>query len=593
MSMDYLPPDQMMPSPDGMPPPDGMMLDPREMLRSILEARDELAAPPIDEMGMSEPKQKDQTKDEDFQKIKRWLNQAKSGVAPIQDQFNTYLRYYEGDQWGDADLDNEEKTKLDVRDRITFNRIWVQEANITSRVMASNMTWVAKALDQASEANEGACTDALKAIIEAEDLRDTQEKAVRHMVLFGMGFIEVYFDDFAGQMAYELVSPFAVYPDTTANSLEKCRYLFIRKELAVEDFEERFDCPLELVEWAGASGETAAEDQARELSGSVSDLSELITIWECYTQHGRHKIIFTKETILWEGDNTAANMTWPLKPLCGTSTGLKFWCNGEVSNMIVIQNALNAILTRINVNILNQVASAWLVQGNTTLARVDSTPGAINKIEDLAAIEPIKSPPMTSDVYNFLNILESGFESVSGIRSSMQGAREEGLTSGVGQEAVRQSGEIRISIIIERAIRQFREMGRTTLSLMQKYSNRLRVDKMTLGSEVVTVTPDAFKGKFDVTVESEGPLATEPRLIAELAMRFLQMGAFRDPDFRYVAEAIHWPKWRSWWLEYQQKMKEQQAMQPAQSGMPQGAAPGQPGPMPMPQMTPNAPPVMQ
>lgn len=549
---------------------DMMPLDPKQMLAAMMDAQQGTPEALTGDFG--EPP--DQSRGVDFDKIKRWHTQAKAAVTSRQLDWVRYLDYYEGNQWGGllVNEDAEGKTLVALEDRVTINSIWVQVENIVPRITQANMTWVAKAVDQQSEVNQEACTKALKAKIEKHELAWLMEQAVRHSVLFGMGFWQVYFDDFRGDVAFDLVSPFAVYPDSTASSLEKCRYLFIRKEISEDDFVERFDFPLEVAERAGLTQDTTAEYQTRDAPDATNDMAELVQIWECFTDHGRHQIIFTGDTILWEGDNRSGGMTWPIIPFCGTSTGFKFWCNGEVSNMISLQDVQNSIATRINVNILNQVASAWLAEEGISIEKIDATPGAVNKVGKLDKMEPIQTPPMTSDVYNFLQIVKGEIQEVSGIRASMQGAREQGLTSGIAQSQVRESGEVRVNIILRRVQRAFREAGRRALRLLQQFSDRLVDNRLTLGGDVVDVGPQVYQGNFDVTVEQSGELGRSPMAVMEAGLRLFQLNAFSNPDAKYILEAIDWPGWRTWWAELQAKIKQQQEQQAAAQQQQQMAA---------------------
>jgi hypothetical protein len=491
--------------------------------------------------------------------IQRWHRQATESAKILHVFFLRMLDMY----MGDNDSGMSSGASSSVENPSSPNLLKINAArtvieNLVPYVTRSRMTWVARALDPASEANQDACAKALRAHWDREDVDDKVEQAVRHSGIFGAGFLKNYWDRESGHVHMEVFSPFNVYPDTTSTRFEDMRYMFLLYEIGKPDFERRYPwADVDECEMAGPKDDPSQAMSVQTVQTAIIDRTELVRIWECYSDGGQKVCTFSNDTILYNGPNTSGNLQWPVRMIAGTHTGLKWWPVSELSQLQGLQYALDVAATRISNGLAHQMNQSWFATAESGLTEMPAEAGQVIQVKQLDQAQPIEPIPLSADTYRWMDTVVNYIQFVSGIQTSLQGVREKGLTSGIAQSTVMEAAQVRVNLILQHVVKVMRDIGRQTLALYQTFCED--EERVILGQDVVEAGRSAFQGTFDVTVEQQGELGRSPMALLEAGIRFLEIGAFSNPAARYVFEAVDWPGWRTWLTDLEAQVAQQQA----------------------------------
>jgi hypothetical protein len=250
---------------------------------------------------------------------------------------------------------------------------------------------------------------------------------------------------------------------------------------------------------------------SREAAGQWQD-SAIPRAWEyrCYfvdyalhpekgkTDDGRHNFMFPrKRCFIWSGETLLADgdaINWDGRfPLEIMDWGYALdhpYGESELTALMPLQIALNLLLSGIvhNARLQNQ-PPRMLPEGAMTpdealdLERYGDMPG--KHFFYRGPNPPVDRPPQTMPaiVFQTLQMLQGGMETISGMLPVAQGQRQSGITSGVAIDSLQQAAQVPIRLNSRRAESFLSRFGQLTLSRALQYYSDDRIIWLTEGAK--------------------------------------------------------------------------------------------------------------
>lgn len=414
---------------------------------------------------------------------------------------------------------------------ITANRPIMQARAINTDYKSLSQTYLANGI--------------LDYYMREKHLEDALKNAVEMAIVLGSGFIKMEWnatagemydaDDETGETQYEgeiefaNLSPLDVVFDGTKESFNHDWYL-------CRTFKNRFDLSAKYPEFKDKilGKSTKSDSSIYRMSMFSNDDTDDIAVYEFFHKRtealpdGRYMLFVDGDIVLL--DAKLPYRTMPLfriapATIMGTPYGYS-----PMFDIFPIQEAINTLYSTIMTNQSQFGVQNLFVPDNSNLV-IESLDGGMNIIKGNAPPEPLQLTNTPKEVFDFLNLLITSAETISGVNSTTRGNPEASLKSGTSLALVQSMSLQFVSGLQQSYIKMIEDVGTALIAILKDFAMTPKVialvgrNNRTLLKEF---TGDKISAINRVIVDVGNPLANSIAGRVEMAEQMMQMGIIKD-----------------------------------------------------------------
>ena len=208
---------------------------------------------------------------------------------------------------------------------------------------------------------------------------------------------------------------------------------------------------------------------------------------------------------------------------------------GELEPIETLQYELNDRRNQRMDNITLVLNRMWKVKNGANVDEDElvSDAGGVVHTDDMAGIEALQMPDVTSSSYNEETLIKGDIQQTTGVSDFTRGVGSESLgnDTATGISLIQEAGNARFKLKIRNLEAGIEEIGRMMVSLNEQFlteekSIRVLGDE---GIEWTTIKPDDMRGNFDVMVQSGSTLPSNEAVERKQTMEMFQIFA-GDPE---------------------------------------------------------------
>lgn len=335
-----------------------------------------------------------------------------------------------------------------------------------------------------------------------------------------------------GDLEFDNLSPFDVYFDIHRED-DKHDWLNCRT------FKNRWDLAAKYPEYADEILALPTKDKLERFMGLTTskDDTDLVPVFEFYHNRtdavpdGLYHLFLSEDVTLLESPMPYRRLpVYNIMPnrFLGTPFGYT-----PLFDILPLQDATNTLYSTI---LTNQVAFGVqniAVQQGSNL-NVTELAGGLNMIEvDMRngdGIKPLNLTNTPEEIFNFIKMLETAMETISGVNPVTRGNPPASLTSGTALALVQSMSLQFISGLQQAYVAMQEDVGTGIINTLKDHANTKRVRAIVGKSnrtELKEFSGDDLSGIDRVIVDIGNPLANTTAGKMEIAQNLLQMGAIK------------------------------------------------------------------
>jgi hypothetical protein len=378
-------------------------------------------------------------------------------------------------------------------------------------------------------------------------LEDALKRAVEMAIVLGAGFIKLEWnatageeydvDDETGQFAYEgelefsNLSPSDVVFDGTKEYWQ-------HDWLLVRSFKNRFDLAAKYPELADRIKNIPSKNDQNHYRLAVfsNDDTDDVPVYEFYHKrtesmpNGRYMLFLEADIVLLD-----TKLPYRVIPvfritpgdILGTPYGYS-----PMFDVFPIQEGINSLYSTIMTN-----QNAFGVQ-NLFVPRgadivVNTLSGAMNIVEGNLEPKPLNLTSTPKEIFDFLNLLITSAETISGINSVTRGSPEASLRSGSALALVQSMALQFMSGLQASYVRLVEDIGTALIQILKDYAHTPKVIAL-VGKHnrplLKEFTGDQISEINRVVVDLGNPLSRSTAGRVQMAEQLLQMGLIKNPN---------------------------------------------------------------
>jgi hypothetical protein len=351
-----------------------------------------------------------------------------------------------------------------------------------------------------------------------------------------------------GDMRYDVLSPFEVYPDPLASELEECEFIFENKIRSTSYIKEKWgvDVKADAEIPAGVVESRMVRNPNGSLSGGASNSIgrrgvDTFELWhkECEEYPDGLSCVFTNEVILKE--DTLQNAPYSGSPYvqvrCSPVPG-QFWSSCPTTHLRSPQVELNKLLSQALEN-LQRVGNPTLMTSRHANVKWSGKPGERLSFESGIpdAVPSFLSPPeMPSYLQSQLERIENSLTEISGIHEVSKASVPAGITAASAINLLQEADDTRLGPEMTLNEKALGDLGDKTIRLFAKFADDQRV-LVIVGEEgdydIQEWKGNTLKPNINVSVQA-GSTLTRSKAAKQAAMQetlalMLQYGVPIDP----------------------------------------------------------------
>lgn len=434
---------------------------------------------------------------------------------------------------------------------------------------------------------------------ELRDMQNVIPEFLLDYLVYGTGIMKLHFGD-DDLPDCDTVDPFNFFVNPMATRMEDAQWVIYAAPVLVCDIKEKyengkyvkpqsnlsdFEAMKPNQDYAGNAVVTNLEGESyryKDKDSAVESLEERALVIECWYRDGDKDYIDGEDVskypgarlttiangvLLYDGKtpypflNNEFNMVHPFPFVVGKngSNAHSFWGNPEPSRLKTINLSLDKVASQVMDNIALMANPVWVVDENTGVKeQIINRPGSIIRKQGPGTVD-MKSPsPMPAYVFNFMSLMESMFEVISGVNRATQGREAPNVTSGVQAEVYRRAATSKIDFKSRSIDTVIQQLGAAWLAMIQNLGveeHRVTVPD-DLGDTEFAYTGIRLQDKpMRVRAKPGSMMPDNKQYIEEKILALAQMGIIQDPEF--IIDNVELPNKQV----ILNKMQEQRAIQ--------------------------------
>lgn len=383
-------------------------------------------------------------------------------------------------------------------------------------------------------------------------LEDAIVKAAEMAIVLGAGFVrmewnatagELYdFDPETGEKAAEgelewsIHSPFDVVFDGTKDTWNN-------EWIIVRSFQNKYNLIAKYPELANKirGMQTKNANMSYRFSTFSNDNTDDIPVYEFYhdrteaVPNGRYMLYLDSDIVLMDIDLPYREI--PIYRLCaGEFIGTPYGYS-PMFDIFPIQEAINSTFSTIMTNQSAFGIQNLFVERGSDLA-INSLEGALNILEGNKPPVPINLTQTPKEIFDFLNILVSSAETISGINSVSRGDPQASLKSGTALALVQSMALQFMSGLQNNYVRFIEDLGTAVINILKDYAKTPKTIALVGKSNrtyLKEFSSDDINSIARVFVSMGNPLARTTAGRVQMAQELLQM---KQIDARQYIQVI-------------------------------------------------------
>ena len=399
-------------------------------------------------------------------------------------------------------------------------------------------------------------TSLLRYAQEAGDFSGKKDHLLLDCELYGTAFLyscwrqEEGAEQGQGQLSYEVVSPYSVFPESLyLPEVEEQGSILLAEVLRVEEIEAAYGVrvpggdadvyALQPIEGGSSYGQfsTALSHVGKSANGCAT----LLTYLEkpgVREKNGR-MIVAAGGRLLWYSDLPYDEI--PLVALkCKDGAG-QFFGRSVIPELIPLQRAYNGVKNKIHDYVRAVAANPLLVpEGSITdiddLSSRGLPPGEIVEYNaERGRPEPLSPAPLPAELRHECDQLATDMEYVAGVSQLMMlGKTPNGVTSGTAIANLRQIDSTRLALTGENLRRAVRRLAAVWLRLYKRYTSGYGTLQIAGGNAAAGVLAFCAEdlNSFDVEFDAENELLVSPEEQRQSFLAALNAGLLFDENGR-------------------------------------------------------------
>tara|TARA_R110000824_G_scaffold66299_2_gene172153 strand:+ start:9479 stop:11506 length:2028 start_codon:yes stop_codon:yes gene_type:complete len=381
-------------------------------------------------------------------------------------------------------------------------------------------------------------------------LRNITQGTLFWAAVTGTGFAHVNWDKsktltkgkVTGAPLVKVVTPFDVYPDPAATSMDDARWCIVKHSLSAADMEANWKGSITRIQ---AAAESANEDAWFDADikgyisgGTVSEGEETYEVLEyeeapCAEYPKGRKIYQCGLITLASGE--LPNGRYSLHMVRVGVAGGRFWGLGIVRDVMDAQREYNRTFSHI-IELRNlAVNPPWIApNGSLKTGRVSNRPDSINFYnQNYNKPERLPPVPIPSGLYELAQSLRQSIADISGVHDVSQGRQPSGVVSGRAMGILSDQDATKLGPAVSQLELWIESLGQCILEMCQEHLDpdvTLSIVGEARSAEVTKFHRGMLDSELDVEVQPGSMLPKSLSFEREMAQREFQIGALGPPD---------------------------------------------------------------
>jgi len=509
---------------------------------------------------MYKPKNKDA---ELIKKVEAMFDIAEKAKKPLHKIWRECEKLYNDNHWK---LEGMPKNKNEVTVNLIASAIDTMVPILSSRPPKIDVLPASTEPEDAQIAN--IMQAQLDDLWEMRDMQGVVPEFLLDFLVYGNGVMKMHFgeDDLPDA---DVVDPFNFYVNPMASRLEDAQWVIYAAPVPVSEIKRKYKNGKHVKPQANLSdyeamkmyedfqGQTVIptdtgnhkyETDAR-AAESLEERALLIECWykpEAYGEdddYGPLRLTtIANGVLLYDGPSpypfltNEYNVIHPFPFIAAKNGGSAhtFWGRPEPKRLKTINLSMDKVFSQVMDNISLMANPQWIIDESAGVSGVTNQPGGVIRKSGSGQVDMSQPKPMPHYVFNYLQMMESMFEVVSGVNRATQGREAPNVTSGVQAEAYRRAATTKIDFKARSIDMMIQQLGAVWLAMIQN-----------LGEEehMVTIAEELGDVEYGYTgvmiADKQMRVRSKPgsmmpdnkQYIEEKVLALAQLGIITDPEF--------------------------------------------------------------
>ena len=404
-------------------------------------------------------------------------------ITRIWDMCSLFLQGKQHIRW-DRNLKNYIGIPQDrSRNRVTINMILNIFRNIQSRLSVAypSITVLPSSPSTEDIQKSEAAETLLRYYWHTADMKDVIGKAIEWLLLCGNAAFHTYYDPKKQMVTTEAVSPYDVFFEAGATSIEESEWVALRHIVTKKELIKAYPEHKEIIEKSGDTPDNTYQTLHQRAAGTEgAQLKNRLEIYEVYMSDKKMGMLLGSKW-LYKADWPTHKC--PISYLRYTNIPGRLWGIGMVEPLIELQIMYNKGRTQIIQNADLMGNPKWLVpkaSGVGKDALSDSRPGEKVVYNANSGPPPAQVPAAPLPAYILDNIRQLSAEmlDVAGVHSTSLGKRAIGIESGAAIQSLANKDSQQLQVTQANLEQSCVEVASCVIEMCKKYYTEPRMMKM-------------------------------------------------------------------------------------------------------------------
>lgn len=320
------------------------------------------------------------------------------------------------------------------------------------------------------------------------------------------------------------VSPFNLYPDPLATSVEDAEYIIYADYIHEGKLKERYPEYADLIKGSHVTYSELVNDRDR--NSNVNNQVLLLEMWmkdystvEVVDENGEEleerkypngRVIVCAPDlglVLEDKKNPYKTGRFPFFLFKDIDVPFQFWGEGEVKWLLSPQNQANDLYNQIIDNAKSTANMQWIIDKNAGIAKGELTnrPGLIVRKNPGSEVRRESPPSMPMYVQQMIDTLKSDIEVISGIHDVTRGQTPSGVQSAAAIVALQEAAQTRIRLKEQLHENALGVLGTEWVERIRQFwkFNRLVPKKVDASSKLETAQLKGVEMQMNLTDDEE------------------------------------------------------------------------------------------
>lgn len=362
-----------------------------------------------------------------------------------------------------------------------------------------------------------------------------------NMLVVGTAIFFVPWDSKEKQIKSIPVSPFNLFPDPLATSVEDAEYLIYASYKNVLELKRLFPAMSEKLTGSNINfGELVRDNNAN------SNVDNQVLVLEAWS---RDHITMTEDEkgkpelkypngrvtitcpdlglVLSDKENPYKDGKFPFVVGKDYDVPGKFWGEGEVAQLLVPQKYMNELNNSILDNAKSTANMPWIVDKNSGIPMnsITNRPGLVIRKNAGSDVRREQAPNMPGYVINAVETIKHDMEQISGIFDSLKGNSATGVYTAQGILALQEAGQARIRLkvkLLEETLGALARMWFSRMNQFWKEDRWLRSTRLDGSYDFKRMQIDAVKQQYDIRIMAGSTMPVNRGAMLDLMVRLAQ-----------------------------------------------------------------------